>query len=79
MATLDEVVSNDATLLFGIQRDREFKTAPGSLGWQSLSLGLLECPVKCCSPRLKIRTVSPGVSRLVSFRKASASCLWMMA
>ena len=71
LATLNEVVSNDASLLFGIQRDLDFKQAPGSSDWQSLSLGLQECPVKHCRPRPKSRIVSPEVSRLISFEEAN--------
>ena len=77
LATLDEVMSNDASLLFGIQRDRDFKPAPGSSGWQSLSQGFQECPVKHCCPRPKSRIVSPKVSRLISVEEANELYLQM--
>ena len=79
LATLDEVISNDAWLLFGIQRDRDIKRAPGSSGWQSLSQGLQECPVQHCCPRPKVRIVSPEVSQFISFGEASGLYLWMSA
>ena len=71
LTTPDEIISNDASLLFGIQRDRDIKRATGSSDWQSLSQGLQECPVKHCCQRPKSRIVSPQLSRLISFGEAN--------